>query len=197
MVCSCVWQLLCSDSDPGPEVAESFWTGYDSGVGACLKKIASCGTGYLAHSQTGGDTPDVLQQPRKIRPQTHVLYNQNRTMAVLCLWKKNQFLVNSGAVQLCLIMVRNCKLKLWVPCNCVESDKPTAKKLYSFFVLHQIDGFGGLVVSMLASGTQVCGFKPGRSRWIFTGVKILSTPSSGGEVKESVPCPSFAACKRT
>ena len=59
------------------------------------------------------------------------------------------------------------------------------------------DGFGGLVVSMLASGTQVCGFKPGRSRWIFTVVKVLSMPSSGGEVKESVPCPSFAACKRT
>ena len=31
------------------------------------------------------------------------------------------------------------------------------------------DGFGGLVLSMLASGTQVCGFKPGRSRWIFRG----------------------------
>jgi hypothetical protein len=30
------------------------------------------------------------------------------------------------------------------------------------------DGFGGLVVSMLASGTQGRGFKPGRSRWIFT-----------------------------
>ena len=30
-----------------------------------------------------------------------------------------------------------------------------------------LDGFGGLVVSMLASGTQVCGFKPGQSRWIF------------------------------
>ena len=59
------------------------------------------------------------------------------------------------------------------------------------------DGFGGLVVSMLASGTQVRGFKPGRNRWIFTGVKILSMPSSGGEVKESVPYPSFAACKRT
>ena len=29
-----------------------------------------------------------------------------------------------------------------------------------------VDGFGGLVVSMLASGTQICGFKPGRSRWI-------------------------------
>ena len=44
------------------------------------------------------------------------------------------------------------------------------------------DGFGGLVLSMLASGTQVCGFKPGRSRWIFSGVKILSMPSSGGEL---------------
>ena len=61
----------------------------------------------------------------------------------------------------------------------------------------RLDGFGGLVVSMLASGTQICGFKPGRSRWIFTGIKIFSMPSSGGEVKESVPCPSFAACKRT
>ena len=59
------------------------------------------------------------------------------------------------------------------------------------------DGFGGLAVSMLATGTQFCGFKPGRSRWIFRGVKILSKPSSGGKVKESVPCPSFAACKRT
>ena len=28
-------------------------------------------------------------------------------------------------------------------------------------------GFGGLVVSMLASGTRVRGFEPGRSRWIF------------------------------
>jgi len=27
--------------------------------------------------------------------------------------------------------------------------------------------------------------------------KILSMPSSGGEVKESVPCLSFAGCKRT
>ena len=33
----------------------------------------------------------------------------------------------------------------------------------------KLDGFGRLVVSMLDSGTQVCGFKPGR--WIFTGVK--------------------------
>jgi hypothetical protein len=30
-----------------------------------------------------------------------------------------------------------------------------------------LSGFGGLVVSMLASGTKVRGFKPGRSRPIF------------------------------
>ena len=66
-----------------------------------------------------------------------------------------------------------------------------------FVFIHGIDGFTGLVVSMLASGTQVCGLKLGRSRWIFTGVKILTMPPSGGEVKESVPCPSFVACKRT
>jgi hypothetical protein len=29
------------------------------------------------------------------------------------------------------------------------------------------DGFGGLVVSMLASGSRVRGFKPGRSSWNF------------------------------
>jgi hypothetical protein len=58
-------------------------------------------------------------------------------------------------------------------------------------------GFGGLVVSMLASGSRVRGFKPGQGRWIFTSVKILSMPSFGGEVEVSVPCPSFVACKRT
>jgi len=31
----------------------------------------------------------------------------------------------------------------------------------------------------------------------FSDVKILSMPSYGGEVKESVPCPSFAACQRS
>jgi hypothetical protein len=58
-----------------------------------------------------------------------------------------------------------------------------------------LDGFGGLVVSMLASGTQGRGFKPSRSRWIFTDVKILSMPSSGGEVKESVPVPALQHVK--
>ena len=50
---------------------------------------------------------------------------------------------------------------------------------------------------MLAFSTQVCGFKPGRSRRIFRAKKILSTPTFGGEVKPSVPCHRFAACKRS
>ena len=49
---------------------------------------------------------------------------------------------------------------------------------------------------MLAFGTQVRGFKPGRGRRIFQGEKILSTPSFRREVKPFVPC-RFAACKRS
>ena len=51
--------------------------------------------------------------------------------------------------------------------------------------------------SVLAFSTQVCGFKPGRNRKIFRAKKILRTPSFGGEVKPSVPCRRFAACKRS
>ena len=65
--------------------------------------------------------------------------------------------------------------------------------VYVMIVSSHVDGFGGLVVSILASDTRVRGFKLD-----FSGVrKILSMHSFGGEVKESVPSPSFAACKRT
>ena len=55
-------------------------------------------------------------------------------------------------------------------------------------------GFGGLEV---ACWPLVPKFKPDRSRWIFQGEKILSTPSFGEEVKPSVPCLTFTACKRS
>ena len=44
-----------------------------------------------------------------------------------------------------------------------------------------LDGFCGLVVSMLASGIRVRGFKPGRSRWIFRASEksSASLPSEG------------------
>ena len=51
--------------------------------------------------------------------------------------------------------------------------------------------------SVLTFGTQVHGFTPGRSRRIFRAEKILSTPSFGGEVKPSVSCRNFTACKTT
>ena len=51
--------------------------------------------------------------------------------------------------------------------------------------------------SVLAFSTQVRGFKPGLSRLIFKGKKILSMPSFGGEVKSMVPRRRFAACKRS
>jgi hypothetical protein len=44
---------------------------------------------------------------------------------------------------------------------------------------------------------QVRGFKPGRSIRMFQGETSLSTPPFGGEVKPSVPCRRFAACKRS
>ena len=50
---------------------------------------------------------------------------------------------------------------------------------------------------MLAFGTKVRGFKPGRSRRIFQGEKNLSMPSFGREVKPYVPYRRFTACKRS
>jgi hypothetical protein len=56
-------------------------------------------------------------------------------------------------------------------------------------------GFGGLAVSLLASCTQVRGFKPGLSLRIFRGDKILSMSSFGGEVKPPVPYRRFGHVK--
>jgi hypothetical protein len=41
------------------------------------------------------------------------------------------------------------------------------------------------MVSVLAIGPTVCGFKPGRGRRIFMAIKICGTPSFGGQVKPS------------
>jgi hypothetical protein len=60
-----------------------------------------------------------------------------------------------------------------------------------------VSGFGGLVVSILASGTQDRGFEPGQIRRIF-GQKNPQHAllRGGGEVKPSAPCRRFAACKK-
>ena len=72
--------------------------------------------------------------------------------------------------------------------------------LFFFFLVSKISPYMRLRWSrgrVLAFGTQVRGFAPGRSRRIFRAKKILSTPSFRGEVKASVLCRSFTACKRS
>jgi hypothetical protein len=60
------------------------------------------------------------------------------------------------------------------------SVKSTGYALHSP-VSSSFSGIGGLVVNMLASGTRVRGFKPGRSRWIFQASEKSSAclPSEG------------------
>jgi hypothetical protein len=60
-----------------------------------------------------------------------------------------------------------------------------------------IVALGGLVVSVLANGPKVRGFKPGRERWILRVIKSVARLPSEGKVKPSVPCRRFTACKRT
>ena len=65
-------------------------------------------------------------------------------------------------------------------------------------VVSVVDGFDGLMVSILSTGNPSSQVQTRPKPLDFSGVqKILSMPSFGGEVKEYVPCPSFAACKRT
>jgi hypothetical protein len=47
----------------------------------------------------------------------------------------------------------------------IKPDRSTLRICHLSYSLK--DGFGGLVVSMPASGSQVRGLKPGRSLWIF------------------------------
>jgi len=55
-----------------------------------------------------------------------------------------------------------------------------------------IHGFGGLGVACWPLVPKFVGSNPAKA----VG-KFLSTPSFGGEVKPSVPCRRFAACKRS
>jgi hypothetical protein len=83
--------------------------------------------------------------------------------------------------------------------------------LVVFFLLREVFGGSGWCSIQRRSGllyptgsywrhrTNLCNRTQGEhlSRRIFWAKKILSMPSFGGEVKPSVPCRSFAACKRT
>jgi hypothetical protein len=78
------------------------------------------------------------------------------------------------------------------------SDLTHSTDVFMYFsVLHSVHRVRWSRGSVLAFGTQVSGFKPDRSRRIFKGEKIFSTPSFGGEVKPSDPYRRFAARKRS
>ena len=84
--------------------------------------------------------------------------------------------------------------KNWQKCWSAMGDKCTTKNWNCKLFVKRLRWSRG---SVLAFGTQVCGFAPGRSRRIFRAKNILSMPSLGGEVKPSVPFRSFTACKRS
>ena len=58
-------------------------------------------------------------------------------------------------------------------------------------------GFGGLGVACWPLVTKFAGSNPAEAFGFLGRKKILSTPSFGGEVKPSVQCRRFAACKRS
>jgi hypothetical protein len=74
--------------------------------------------------------------------------------------------------------------------------KSIAPTKISFDTYPGKSGFGGLD-SVLAFGTQSSRVRTRPKSSDFLGEKILRTPSFGGEVKPSVPCRSFTACKRS
>ena len=67
------------------------------------------------------------------------------------------------------------------------------------FELHisYFSGFGGLGVACWPLVPKFAGSNPAEAVGFLRGEKVLSTPSFGGEVKPSVPCRRFAACKRS
>jgi hypothetical protein len=56
-----------------------------------------------------------------------------------------------------------------------------ARYMITVQLLYEVSGFGGLVVSMLAYGTQDRGFAPGRSRRIFRAKNSSALISSEGK----------------
>ena len=58
-------------------------------------------------------------------------------------------------------------------------------------------GFGGLEVACWPLVPKFAGSNPAKAVRFLRAIKILSTPSFGGEVKPSVPCCRFPSCKRS
>jgi hypothetical protein len=53
---------------------------------------------------------------------------------------------------------------------------------------HKQSDLGGVVVSVIATGSKGRGLQPGRGDGFLTAIKVRSTPSFGWDVKPEVPC---------
>ena len=71
------------------------------------------------------------------------------------------------------------------------------KEYYLYPYITDISGFGGLGVACWPLVPKFAGSNPAEAVGFLGAKKILSMPSFGGEVKPSVPCRRFAACKRS
>ena len=88
-----------------------------------------------------------------------------------------------------------CEIWILPRCACAINTPPS--RLHTAAGISWLVDPGGPVVIILASGSEVRGFDPGRSRWIFQSVKIMSMISFWSEVKPRVPYRRFTARKRT
>ena len=77
-----------------------------------------------------------------------------------------------------------------------KQDSATEDFEFHISYLWCLSGFGGLEVAWWLLVPKFAGSNPAEAVGFFRAKKILSTPSFGGEVKPSVPCRRFTACKR-
>ena len=84
-----------------------------------------------------------------------------------------------------------------LPTDTVHCHKDKALILRLFSRYQSISGFGGLGVACWPLVPKFAGSNSAEAVGFLRAKKILSTPSFGGEVKPSIPCRRFAACKRS
>ena len=95
------------------------------------------------------------------------------------------------------VEVRKLDLANWVLQTSLKFITGVKYQLHQVFFYHIRVDPGSPVVIKLATGSEVRGFKPGRDRWMFQSLNILSMTSFWRELKPLVPCRRYTARKRT
>jgi hypothetical protein len=77
-----------------------------------------------------------------------------------------------------------------------DNTAPQRRGMQSEVSFDAIKTVGGLVVTWTGLDPKFAGSNPAEDNGFLRVIKILCTTSFGGEVKSSVPCRRFTACKR-